>query len=119
MPTVSFQSRVVGVTHPVKPLSDVRRGDARRAQIGGPDSIASVFQVNAYSGEPLTPILARNLLSKHDCRSPVADESEEHGPEVALVYDALALADVAERLAGARPCPDFAVVGPAGELKGE
>jgi hypothetical protein len=38
--------------HPEEPLADVRRADARSAQIGGPDGIAQAFQVSAYSGEP-------------------------------------------------------------------
>ena len=64
------KSAASGVGQPdcgeVETLSDVRRADARSAQIGGPDSIAHIFQVNANSSEPFTPILARNLLSKDD-----------------------------------------------------
>ena len=116
---MSFQSRVVGVTQPVKPLADVRRGDARRTQIGGPEGIASAFQVSAYSGEPLSTIRARNLLSKHACRLALLDEPEELGPEVTFVFDASLLADVAERLARARPGPDFPIGGPSGELQCE
>jgi hypothetical protein len=52
----SFEFFVVfsalGVGHPPKPLSDVRRADARRAQIGTPDGISHLFQVKAYSSEP-------------------------------------------------------------------
>jgi hypothetical protein len=41
-----------GVGHPVQALPDVRRADARSAQIGGPDGISQCFQVSTYSGEP-------------------------------------------------------------------
>jgi hypothetical protein len=51
----------VGVAHPActpeQSLPDVGGADARSAQIGGPDSISHVFQVSAYSAEPLAPIL--------------------------------------------------------------
>ena len=50
--SVSFCGPAFGVGHPVEPLPDVRRPDARSAQIGGPDDIAQCFQVSAYSGEP-------------------------------------------------------------------
>jgi hypothetical protein len=70
----------VGVGQPdrseVEALSDVRRTDARSAQIGGPDRIAQCFQVNAYSVEPRPASLARNLLSKDDWREALADEPE-------------------------------------------
>lgn len=59
---------------PVEPLADVRRTDARSAQIGGPDDIAQRFQVSAYSGEPVESSASRNLLSKHDWRAALCDE---------------------------------------------
>jgi len=52
-----------GVGYPEQPLPDVRRADARSAQIGGPNPIAHRFQVSTYSGEPFTSSRARNLLS--------------------------------------------------------
>lgn len=61
-----FESVRVGVGHPPQPLSDVRRADARSAQIGAPDSISQSFQVSTYSGEPRPSSLARNLLSSDD-----------------------------------------------------
>src|SRR5690606_23240450 len=45
-------SAAAGVGHPVQTLPDVRRADARRAQIGGPHGISQCFQVRTYSGEP-------------------------------------------------------------------
>jgi hypothetical protein len=58
----------------------VGRADARRAQIGGPDGISQVFQVSAYSGEPLTSSAARNLLSNDDWRTALGDEPMKSGP---------------------------------------
>jgi hypothetical protein len=97
---------VVGVGHPEQPLSDVRRGDARSAQIGGPDGISQCFQVSAYSGEPLTSKAARNLLSKDDWRSALGDEVAEDGPEVTLVVLAALLSGAGEGLAGTASGPN-------------
>ena len=65
---LSLLPPAVGVGHGDKEeaLPDVRRTDARRCKIGGPDGIARCFQVSAYSGEPRESIRARNLLSKED-----------------------------------------------------
>jgi hypothetical protein len=56
IPGVSFQSRLDAVgqpnSSPPDPLPDVRRADARSAQIGGPDIISHRFQVSSYTGEP-------------------------------------------------------------------
>lgn len=46
------QSATVGVGHPPETLPDVRRADARSAQIGAWHCIVQCFQVSAYSGEP-------------------------------------------------------------------
>jgi hypothetical protein len=91
-------SALVGVSHPVQPLPDVRRADARSAQIGGPAGISHCFQISAYSGEPFTPILARNLLSKDRCRAALGDERVKSGPEVSLVDMALPLSRARKRL---------------------
>jgi len=53
-----------GVGHPEKSLPDVRSALARSAQIGGPESISHRLHVSAYSGEPFTSVLDRNLFSK-------------------------------------------------------
>jgi hypothetical protein len=87
-----------GVGDPEKPLPDVRRADARSRQIGAPDGISQVLQVNAYSGEPFTPIFARNLLSKDDWRPALGDECVKSGPEVSFVGMALALSRARKRL---------------------
>ncbi|HEX3122196.1 MAG TPA: hypothetical protein VHQ21_02755, partial [Rhodanobacteraceae bacterium] len=80
-----FASVAFSVGQPVKPLPDVRRPDARSAQIAGPDGISQCFQVSAYSGEPYAAILARNLLSKDACRPALRDEVQELGPQMPLV----------------------------------
>ena len=52
---LALLARVVG--HPIQSLPDLRRTDARSAQIGGSDPISQCFQVSAYSREPIPPIL--------------------------------------------------------------
>jgi hypothetical protein len=102
----------------VEALTDVRRTDARSAQISSPEGIARAFQVSAYSVEPREAVRARNLLSKDDWRAALSDETEPLGPEVALVVNAFASAGDREGLTGARAGPDGPVVGPAGESEG-
>jgi hypothetical protein len=106
IPSESFQSLALHVGHPEQPLSPVRRSDARSAQIGSPAGISQSFQVKANSGEPFTSILARNLLSKHRCRSALGDEGVKSGPKVALVCVALSLASARKRLTGTASSPD-------------
>ena len=105
----------LGGGHPVEPLPDVRRPDARSAQIGGPEGIAQCFQVSSYSGEPETPIIARNLLSKDRWRSALGDESNHLRPEVTFVLFAALFACARERLTGTGAGPDWPVIGPPGE----
>jgi hypothetical protein len=112
-----FESPTVAVGHPPKPLPDVRRADARSAQIGGPDGIVQCFQVSSYSGEPCTSKRARNLLSKDDWRAALRDEAVEVGPEVPFVGGPELLPGCAEGLAWAGAGPDWSVVGPACESK--
>ena len=132
------QSAVTGVGQPdrspVQPLSDVRRADARSAQIGGPDGIAQVLQVSAYSGEPRPAVRACSLLAKHRWRSALRDEALHVGPEVVWVGDRVCApgaepspvvgvhppsASDAESLARAGSGPDWGVVGDAGEPERE
>jgi len=110
---------LVGVGHPPQSLPDVRGADARRAQIGGPDSMSQCLQVSANSGEPSPSILARNLLSKDDWRAALRNEAAELGPEVALVIDPASFAGGGEGLAGTGPGPDGPVVRPASQSKSE
>jgi len=108
-----------GVCHPEQPLSPVRRSDARSAQIGSPAGISQSFQVKANSGEPFTSILARNLLSKHRCRSPLGDEIVKSGPKVALVGVSLSLASARKRLTRTGASPDSGNAFESGPPQGE
>jgi hypothetical protein len=110
----SFQSLVVGVGHPVQPLSDVRSADARSAQIGCCRGVTRSFQVSLYKVEPLQAVFTCNLLAKDDWRSALADEPVERRPKVPLISKPCAFACRAERLAWAGTRPDRAVVGPSG-----
>ena len=89
-----------GVGHPVKPLPPVRRPDGASRNNGGPAGISTGLQVNPNSGEPLESSLARNLLSKHDCRPADGDETVKSGPEVALVGMAASEPSARKRLTG-------------------
>jgi hypothetical protein len=106
-----------GVVHPFsnkpEPLSDVRRPDARSAQIASPDGVTRCFHVSVYKVEPAEAVLARNLFSKDDCRLADADEMEPRRPQVPLVSKSAAFACRAERLARARSSPDWPVIGPS------
>ena len=102
----------------VEALADVRRTDARSAQISSPEGVARAFQVSAYSVEPREAVRARNLLSKDDWRAALVNELEPGGPEVALVGSAFASPGDGEGLAGAGAGPDGSVVGPAGKAEG-
>jgi len=110
-----LKSRAFGVGNPVKPLPDVRRPDARSAQIGRPNGIAQRFQVSAYSGEPATSKRARSLLPKNEERVALSDEPQKLRPEMSLIFRPAPLASSAESLAGARACPDRNVIWPSGE----
>jgi hypothetical protein len=109
------RSFVSGVGHPVKPLSSVRRADARSAQIGSPDGISCSFQVSANSGEPFTSICSRNLFSKDRCRPALGDERVKSGPQVSFVGMAFSLSSARKRLTRTGAGPDRPFVWPAGE----
>jgi hypothetical protein len=90
-----------GDGHPVQSLADMRGADARSAQIRRPDGVTLTFQVIVYKVKPGKGKRARNLFASNRCRSALADEAEELGPEVALVVESFAGAGNAEALAGA------------------
>jgi hypothetical protein len=117
-----FMSLVVGVSQPFsdKPeaLANVRCADARSAQISRPEGVARCFHVRLYSVEPSEAVLARNLLSKDDWRTALADEPVELGPEVALIGKSGSFSGGAEGLTRARASPDGPVVGPSCETEG-
>lgn len=115
----SFQSRVVGVGHPVEPVSDVRRADARRRKRDRPKGVTHGFHVSAYKVDPRVCVLARNLLSKDCWRIALRDEAGELGPEMALVVEACAFACGAEGLTGAGAGPDRSIIRPSSTSKCE
>jgi hypothetical protein len=118
-----LKSRICGVGQPLsdepEPLSDMRRADARSAQIRSPDGVARGFHVSVYKVEPAEAVLARNLLSKDDCRLALADEVVPMRPQVPLVSNPRSSACRAERLARTGSGPNRAVVGPSCEPEGE
>jgi hypothetical protein len=111
-------SALVGVGHPVQPLADVRRTDARSAEIRRPEGVARSFQVSVYKVEPSESVLARNLLTHDDARVALFDEVMERRPKVPLVSKPHSFACRAERLTGARSCPNFLIVGPSSGAQG-
>jgi hypothetical protein len=72
-------------SNPPEALPDVRRTDARSAEIDRPAGVARCFQVRLYKVEPTKAVFACNLLTKHDCRLALADEVMERGPQVPLI----------------------------------
>jgi hypothetical protein len=105
-------------SNPPEALADVRRADARSAEIDRPAGVTRCFQVSAYKVEPAEAVFACNLLTKHDVRSALADEVVESWPEMPLVIKPSAFACRAERLAGAGSCPDGAIICPACAAQG-
>jgi hypothetical protein len=97
----------------------MRTADTVCAQYGRPAGVTFSFQVCRYSIEPTVPNRACNLLPKDIFRAALADEIEEHGPEVALVGLGEPFAGCAERLAWAASCPRRTVCGPSCELEGK
>lgn len=71
---------LLAVGHPMQPLPDMRRADARRAEIESPAGVALCFQVSVYKVEPSQAVLARNLLAKADAWLSDAYEMVERGP---------------------------------------
>ena len=94
MPAILMPSVALGVAHGDKPESIpfLRRGDAASRQIGGPEGIASTFQVSTNSGEPFKSTASRNLFSKEHCRLALLDELEPSGPQVTVVVCSAAMA---------------------------
>jgi len=97
----------------------MRRAEARSAGIDRPDGVVRSFQVSVYKVEPTEAVLACNLFAKDDVRATLRDETEEVGPEVAGVVETSALAGGAERLTGARTCPNRTLVTPSSRAQGE
>jgi len=109
----------IGDGHPIESLPDVRRTDARSAQICSPNGVTRFFHVSVYSVEPREASWACNLLAKDDWRLALANEVCEYWPQVPLIGKScfLMLLGGAEGLAGAAAGPHGPVAGPASQLK--
>jgi hypothetical protein len=117
-PAEPLLSQAKGVGHPVRSLPDMRRPEARSAQIDRPEGIARRFHVRLYNVEPSESVFARNLLANCNDRSAGEAQFVKDGPKMSLVSEARAFAGCAERLAGEACGPDRAIVGPAGAAQG-
>jgi hypothetical protein len=111
-----LKSRADGVGHPVDSVTDVRRTDARSRERDTPEGVAHAFHVSVYKVDPRLCVLARNLLSKDDCRSALADEMEPGRPEMPLIVKPSSFTCRAERLARAAASPNPSVT-PARKLE--
>jgi hypothetical protein len=92
------------------------RPHTRSAKIRRPDGVTFRFQVSRHMVEPAKGSRARNLLSKHDWRTALADEPKPRRPEMTGIVEAATLPGGTEGLAGARPCPNRPIC-PAGDNK--
>jgi hypothetical protein len=99
-------------------LTDVRRTDARSAQIDRPAGVTRSFQVSLYKVEPSEAVAACNLLAKYRDRLALINEVEPCWPQMPLVNKPNSFACRAERLAGARACPNWAIVMPPSAAQG-
>jgi len=118
--TGSFASKpdALAVGHKPQAISSMGRIDGTSRNNDRPAGVADAFQVRRHSVEPILANRCRNLFS-HDDRGPTgSNETEEDGPEVALVRLALLFACGAEGLAGGASGPQGPVVGPSGEAGG-
>jgi hypothetical protein len=86
-------------SNPPEALPDMRRADARSAEIDRPAGVARVFQVSVYKVEPTKAVFACNLFTKDNVRAALADEVVERGPQVPLIIKPCSFACRAERLA--------------------
>lgn len=100
--------------HPVEPVADVRRTDARSRERHRPEGVRQGFHVIVYKVDPSVCVFARNLLSKNDWRAALFDEVVPRRPEVPLVIKRKSFACRAERLARAGTGPNRSIVWPAG-----
>jgi hypothetical protein len=111
-------SFALGVGHEPEALSDMGRLDTRSRDTDRPAGVSFTFQVRLNKVEPAVPNRCFNLLTKDNSRSALADEIEPRGPQMAFVGNAASCPCDAERLAGARACPNGPVVRPLGEAQG-
>ena len=111
-------SEAPGVGHDPLSLSDMRRADARSADIKSPDGVARCFQVSVNKVEPSEAVFTRNLFSKNCDRFALCNEVVPVRPEVPLVSKPKTSASPGERLARAGSRPDFAVIRPSCKSEG-
>lgn len=90
---VPFAGFDTGVPQPdkIKTLTNVRLLEPRSAQIARPEGVTRAFQVSRYKIEPTEAVLARNLLSKDDCRVALLNEFEPCRPKVAFIRSSFPL----------------------------
>jgi len=111
-------SVVVGVGHPVRSVSDMRRTDPRSRKRDTPEGVTHCFHVSLYKVDPRLCVFARNLFSKHDWRTTLLDKPLEWRPQVPLIIKPCSLACRAERLAWAATCPYWSTVWPSSLAQG-
>src|SRR5262245_25975562 len=95
----------------------MRRPNSASRDNGRPNGVADAFQIMGHGVEPLVPNRLHNLLTKHRCRSALANEPEPMRPQVPVVGCTTFFARPAKRLARTRAGPHFSVVWPTGELE--
>jgi hypothetical protein len=78
--SVRLPTAASGVGHEPQPLPDVRRADTASSKYRRPRGVTLPLQVSTNSVEPAPSNSRRNLLSKNDCRSALADETEPMRP---------------------------------------
>jgi hypothetical protein len=84
----------------------VWRADARSRKRDRPKGVIQSFHVSLYKVDPSIRVLTRNLFTINSFRFALADKVEPRGPQMPLVSKPAAFACLAERLAGARACPN-------------
>jgi hypothetical protein len=85
------------------------------AQYDRPAGVVNSFHVCENSVDPTGASRCRNLLTKDDPRSALADELEPRRPKVARIGFAVTFPRSRERLTGTATRPDGSVVRPSGE----
>jgi hypothetical protein len=95
----------------------VRRAKARSRETGRSEGVTASFQVSVNKVEPAVADRCFNLFSKDNRRMALFNEVKPGWPQVPLVSNPSSFACRAERLAGARACPDFAIVRPPGSAE--
>jgi hypothetical protein len=104
----------VGVANKIKPEAEMVFADTDRREVSRPEGIAKSFQVIADDGMPVRGL--GNLLAKDNARASCSDKLAPDWPEMPFAFEPLVSSSSGRRnrLTGTRPCPDRAVVGPAG-----